>query len=183
MEVKPRQVRIFWVKLLPVNVKISEGDLGTTVSVYLPRLHWWLVVLTCQEESDFRTVKTNERQVDGERFFYVPNIRCILFVLMSFRIVIMTNKLSDIDLLVSVACLWSRPKFVTRVALLWRIHFGTDIQECMIWFTEEPHTGSQLIPSLLGFVRWQLYSTATFKYRAAEFIWMVNRHRSGRSYR
>ena len=49
-------------------------------------------------------MKTNERQVDGERFFfYVPNIRCILFVLMSFRIVVMTNKLSDIDLLVSVA--------------------------------------------------------------------------------
>ena len=26
--------------VIPVNVKISEGDLGTTVSVYLPRLHW-----------------------------------------------------------------------------------------------------------------------------------------------
>ena len=48
-------------------------------------------------------MKTNERQVDGEPFFYVPNIRCILFVLMSFIIVVMTNKLSDIDLLVSVA--------------------------------------------------------------------------------
>ena len=49
-------------------------------------------------------MKTNERQVDGERFFsYVPNIRCILFALMSFRIVVMTNKLSDIDLFVSVA--------------------------------------------------------------------------------
>ena len=49
-------------------------------------------------------MKTNERQVDGERFFSfnVPNIRCILYVLMSFRIVVMTNKLSDIDLLVSV---------------------------------------------------------------------------------
>ena len=50
-------------------------------------------------------MKTNERQVNGERFFfYVPNIRCILFVLMSFIIVVMTNKLSDIDLLVSVVC-------------------------------------------------------------------------------
>ena len=51
-------------------------------------------------------MKTNERQVDGERFFSSErflSIGCILYVLLSFRIVVMTNKLSDIDLLVSVA--------------------------------------------------------------------------------
>ena len=36
-------------------------------------------------------------------YTYVPNIRCILFVLMSFRIVVMTYKLSEIDLILSVA--------------------------------------------------------------------------------
>ena len=166
MEVKPRQVRIFWVKPLPVNVKISECDLGTSVSVYLPRLHWWLVVLTCQEESDFRTVKTNERQVEGERFFfYVPNVGCILYLLMSFRIVVMTNKLSEIDLLVSVAwAVQAETDVCDTCSFIMADTFrNCDIQECMIGFTEEPHTGSQLIPSLLGFARWLLYSTATFK--------------------
>ena len=36
----------------------------------------WLYLHTCQEESDFRTVKTNERQEDGERF---SSLLCALY--------------------------------------------------------------------------------------------------------